>query len=264
MANGDGAAKNAATVQNRNDVIVFSIFRTHMRRIGILRTFLGGGLMYLSFLEFIFIHLTSIIVLYRWMIAPFFGAKEFRIQDYIILDRNKIRGMTLLDRVNCEFCGYANGTATLWNAELDAISGAALGQGKILRKLIVAVYAVFLAMFSVFNFILSKLLFAVIALFLGYHWASTKATRQKMRDTNYAGAYGPVMRTLLRFAKVYAETLSTNLEQIESSWCPLKHIETVTSVVPAHHENFYDRERFAEVIATLARDGTVSPRRPRY
>jgi len=248
----------------KKEVIVVSIFRTHVKRIGIPRTFIGGGLMYLSFLEFIFIHLTSIIVLYRWMIAPFFGARRFAIEDFIILDRNKIEGMTRLDRINCEFCGYANGTATLWNHELDAISETDIGRGKFLRKLVVSIYAVFLAIFSVFNFILSKLLFAVIAFFLGYQWASTKSSRTRLRKTNYAGAYGPVMRTLIRFAKVYAETLSTNLEQIESSWCPLKHIESASGVVPEHHKHFYDRKDLGAVIKVLAEEGTVSPRKPRY
>jgi hypothetical protein len=250
--------------KDKKEVIVFSIFRTHMRRIGVLRTFIGGGLMYLSFLEFIFIHLTSIIILYQWMIAPFFKAKRFAIQDFIILDRGKIAGMTRLDRVNCEFCGYANGTATLWNYELDAIGETDIGKGKLFRKLVVAAYSVFLAIFSVFNFILSKILFAAIALFLGYHWASTRETRIRLRKTNYAGDYNPIMRTLIRFAKIYAETLSTNLEQIESSWCPLKHIESASSVVPEHHRNFYDRKDFGAVIKVLAEEGSVSPRKPRY
>jgi hypothetical protein len=264
MSGSEKEFKSAATKSPKKKFIVASIFWTHVRRIGVPRTFIGGGLMYLSFLEFIFIHLTSIIILYRWMIAPFFKAKKFAIRDFIILDRNKIAGMTRLDRINCEFCGYANGTATLWNYELDAISETDIGKGKLLRKLVVSIYAIFLAIFSVFNFILSKLLFSIIALFLGYQWASTKESRHRMRTTNYAGAYGPVMRTLIRFAKIYAETLSTNLEQIESSWCPLKHIETATSVVPDHHKNFYDREELGTVIKVLAEEGTVSPRKPRY
>ena len=264
MSGSEKGASVPESKKGKKEVIVFSIFRTHMKRIGIPRTFIGGGLMYVSFLEFVFIHLTSIIILYRWMIAPFFKAKKFVIKDFIILDRNKIKGMTRLDRVNCEFCGYANGTATLWNHELDAISETDLGRGKLFRKLLVAVYAVFLAIFSVFNFILSKILFSIIALFLGYHWASTKATRDKLKATNYAGEYGFLMRTLIRFAKIYAETLSTNLEQIESSWCPLKHIETATSVVPEHHKNFYGRDELGAVIEVLAKEGSVSPRKPKY
>jgi hypothetical protein len=85
-----------------------------------------------------------------------------------------------------------------------------------------------------------------------------------IRDTNYAGSCGFFMRALLRYGKIYAVTLATNLEQIESSWCPLKHREREGMVVPEHHVNFYDRERLAEVVEVLRKDGTVSPRKPRY
>jgi hypothetical protein len=252
------------TKAGRRKTIVGSIFLTHMRRIGIPRTFLGGGLMYVSFLEFVFIHLTSIIILYRLLLSPVFKLRKFRIKDYIILDRGRIEGMTLLDRINCEFCGYANGTTRLWNAELDELAGTGLGKGRILAKAVVGLYALCLAVFSVFSFIFSKILFAIIALFLGYHWASTKETRLRLRETGYGNAHNPVMRLLIRFAKVYAETLATNLEQIESSWCPLKHVETATTVVPGHHANFLGRDELPAVLEVLAKDGTVSPRKPKY
>jgi hypothetical protein len=264
MEDGAGGRPGGEVAEKRRETIAFSIFRTHVRRIGAPRTFIGGFLMYLSYLEFIFIHLTSIIVLYGLMIAPMFKTKRFRIGDYVILDRGKIAGMTRFDRVNCEFCGYANGTTKLWNDELDAIAGAELGRGKLLRKLVVATYSVFLAIFSACNFVLSKILFAIIALFLGYHMASTKATRDRLRAEGYASSYPLPMRALLRFAKVYAETLLTNLEQIESSWCPLKHLERAENVIPAHHERFYEHGEFEKVLQVLARDGTVSPRKPRY
>jgi len=264
MEDGKGGDIAAAKKTVKKEIIAFSIFRTHVRRIGAPRTFIGGFLMYLSYLEFIFIHLSSIIVLYGWMIAPLFKTRRFRMRDYVILDRGKIEGMTRFDRVNCEFCGYANGTTKMWNDELDAIAGSELGRGKLIGKSIVAIYAVFLGIFSIFNFIMSKILFAIIALFLGYHMASTKASRERLRAEGYAKGYRFPMRALIRFAKVYAETLLTNLEQIESSWCPLKHLERAGSVVPAHHERFYDREDFGAVLEVLAKDGSVSPRKPKY
>jgi uncharacterized membrane protein len=264
MEDGAGGRISGEASPKRKEVIAVSIFRTHVRRIGAPRTFIGGFLMYLSYLEFIFIHLTSIIVLYSLMIAPMFKTKRFHIRDYVILDRGRIAGMTRFDRVNCEFCGYANGTTKLWNDELDAIAAADLGKGKILRKLVVAVYAACLAVFSVCNFLLSKVLFAVISLFLGYHMASTRSTRERLRAEGYANAYLFPMRALIRFAKIYAETLLTNLEQIESGWCPLRHLERAGAVVPAHHERFYRREDLGRALEVLARDGTVSPRKPRY
>ena len=244
--------------------IAKSIFMTHVRRIGWIRTTLGGGLMYVSVFEFIFIHLTTIIVLYKCLLAPFSGLKRFKIRDYILLDRGKIEGMRLFDRFNCEFCGYANGTARIWNAEVDELATGDWGKGNILLRPIAAVYALCLLVFLLFNFVFSKILFFFIASFLGLHWTDTRAIGKRLKETDYAGAHGFPVRGVVRFAKLYAESLALNLEQIESGWCPLKHIETETTVVSDHHQNFYPREKLTEAIDALARDGSVSPKKPRY
>ncbi len=244
--------------------IAKSIFMTHVRRIGWLRTALGGGLMYVSVAEFIFLHLTTIIVLYRWLLAPFFRIPRFRIRDYIVLDRSKIEGMRAFDKFNCEFCGYANGTAKLWNMEVDALAEADLGGGNLFLKMIAGLYTACLLVFLVCTFVFSKLLYLVISAFLGFHRADTGAILRRLRDSNYAGGHGFPLRGIIRFAKMYAESLASNLEQIESSWCPLKHLESGTAVPSEHHENFYDRDKLSEAIERLARDGSVSPRKPKY
>jgi len=244
--------------------IAKSIFMTHVRRIGWIRTALGGGLMYVSFFEFVMIHLTTIIVLYTWMLTPFFKLKKMRIRDYIILDRTKIEGMRVFDKFNCEFCGYANGTARMWNAQLDELASAGISKGNIFTGLIAGIYSLCLIIFLFFQFIFSKILFFIIASFLGFHWADTGAISRKLRDMNYAGAYSFPLKGLIRFAKIYAESLALNLEQIESSWCPLKHIENGTNVASEHHKNFFERDQIVKVIEKLEKDGSVSDRKPRY
>lgn len=263
----DGAERTAEGTKDRpagKELIVKSIFMTHARRIGIVRTALGGGLMYVSVFEFIFIHLTTIVVLYQWMLAPLFKARRFTIKDYILMDRGKIEGMWAFDRLNCQFCGYANGTAKLWNDQVDAASEADFGKGNILLKLAAGLYAVLLLLFLLFSFVFSKILFLAISLFLGMHRANTREVYRKIVESGYAGGQGRVLKGLLRLTKLYAETLAINLEQIESSWCPLTHIATRTSVASAHHENFYDRTKIAEAIGALEKEGTVSPRKPKY
>lgn len=250
--------------QEQKKSIAKSIFWTHVRRIGFLRTFFGGFLQYLSVLEFVFLHLTVIIVLYRWMLSPCFKLKKFRIGDYIILDRGKIDRMRRFDKVNCEFCGYANGTARLWNDILDELAAAKLRSGNPLLKLVIALYSLCLVIFLFFNFFLSKVLFLVIALFLGLHWADTGEMAADLKARGYAGGHAFPLRGILRFAKLYASSLALNLEQIESGWCPLKHLEAEGQVLPEHHKNFYDRERLDEAIDVLAKEGSVSPRKPKY
>jgi hypothetical protein len=259
-----GSPVGKAVHQDKRPHIAASIFWTHVRRIGFVRTLFGGFLQYLSVFEFVMLHLTVIVVLYRAMLAPLFGLKRFRIGDYLLFDRGKVSRMRAFDRINCQFCAYANGTVKLWNDELDELSRADFSEGNALCKIIVALYSVCLAVFLFFSFILSKILFVIIALFLGMHIVKLGEMRRNLRATNYAATHSFVFRSLLRGAKLYAYSLAGNLEQIESSWCPLKHVETPTSVTSAHHANFYEQDRLDEVINVLAKDGTVSPRKPKY
>jgi hypothetical protein len=41
-------------------------------------------------------------------------------------------------------------------------------------------------------------------------------------------------------------------------------VETATSVTSEHHANFFPQDKLDEMIEALARDGTVSPRKPKY
>jgi hypothetical protein len=250
--------------ERKKEFIVRSIFMIHVRRIGWLRTALGGGLMYLSIMEFIFLNLTFIVVLYQWMLNPFFRIKKFRIRDYILIDRWRVEGMMAFDRFNCDFCGYANGTAKLWNDQLDAISKADFGKGKWYGKAISGIYSICLAVFLVAAFIFSKILFALIALFLGYHWAGNRKAWRELVESDYAGKQSLILKWLVRCAKLSAGTLLTNLEQIETSWCPLKHIETRSAVNPDHHKLFFERDEVAEMYQALEKKGTVSLRRQKY
>ena len=257
-------AGQAPSVKAEKEFIVKSIFMIHVRRIGWIRTTLGGFLMYPSFLEFVFLHLTAIVVLYQWMMVPFFRIKKFNMKDYILLDRGKVEGMMAFDRLNCEFCGYANGTAKLWNDQLDVLEKADFRKGGIFYGIIAGIYGVILAVFLLICFIFSKILFALIALFLGFHWAGNREAMRALVKSGYAGSHSFLMRWMLRFAKLSAGTLLTNLEQIESSWCPLKHIERRSAVNTDHHRNFIDRKNLADMYEILEKEGTVSPRKPRY
>lgn len=257
-------AKGSGQTRDTRPHIAASIFWTHVKRIGFPRTLFGGFLQYLSVFEFVMLHLTVIVVLYRAMLAPLFGLKRFRVGDYMLFDRGKVSRMRAFDKLNCQFCAYANGTAKMWNDELDKLAKTDFRKGNIFARIVVALYAFCLAAFLFFSFILSKILFVIIALFLGMHIVKLGDLRRELKASNYAGGHSVVLRTLIRGAKLYAYSLAGNLEQIESSWCPLKHIETATSVTSAHHANFYEQDKLDEVIEVLAKDGTVSPRKPKY
>jgi len=156
------------------------------------------------------------------------------------------------------------GLPKIWNDQIDALASASFSQGNPILALVAMLYSVCLVIFLFFNFVFSKLLFWVIAGFLGLHWAETGAIRRRLKESNYAGGHQGFWRGLIRFAKLYADSLALNLEQIESAWCPLRHLESETAVVSEHHKNFFDRNKIVEAIEVLAKEGSVSPRKPRY
>ena len=243
--------KDESNKRDTRPHIAASIFWTHVKRIGFPRTLFGGFLQYLSVFEFVMLHLTVIVVLYRAMLAPLFGLKRFRVGDYMLFDRGKVSRMRAFDKLNCQFCAYANGTAKMWNDELDELSKADFRKGNAFAKFVVALYAHCLAACLFFSFI-------------GMHIVQLGEVRRELKESNYAGGHSAVLRTLIRGAKIYAYSLAGNLEQIESSWCPLKHVETATSVTSGHHKNFYEQDKLDEAIEVLAKDGTVSPKKPKY
>jgi len=244
--------------------IVKSIFIAHAQRIGWIRTALGGFLQYVSVFEFIFLHLTTIIVLYKWILTPFFKLRRLRIGDFILLDRHRIEGMCLFDKINCEFCGYANGTARIWNEEIDELAKADLATRNPIKILVAGIYSLCLLCFLVFTFIFSKILYLLISLFLGMHRASTVEIMRNLKATGFASSHCAPVRFVLRLTKVYASSLAMNLEQIESSWCPLKHSEREGNVYSDHHERFYPQDKLAEAVEVLSTVGTVSEKRPKY
>jgi hypothetical protein len=53
------------------------------------------------------------------------------------------------------------------------------------------------------------------------------------------------------------------LEQIESSWCPLKHFERREGIVyPDHHKKFFGPDEIEAMRQTLMNEGSVSYRKP--
>jgi hypothetical protein len=250
--------------EKKKGIIAVSIFFAHVRKIGIIRTITGAGLMYLSVVEFIFVHLSFIILFYNRMMRPF-NVPVLKSRNYIIMDRGSIRNMTWFDKLNCQFCGYANGTAKLWNDQLDNISRIDFYRYRsLLYKPAIVLYSSILLVFLIFNFIFSKFLYLIIALILGYSRVSTVKVWRMLKEMKYGEKLSPVFRRIIQLSKVYAYTLICNLEQIESAWCPLKHLNSKDYVFTPHHKNFYERDKLKELVEYLEQYGSVSDRKPEY
>ena len=115
--------------------------------------------------------------------------------------------------------------------------------------------------FLFFSFF-SKVLYLITALFPGLHWTDNVKVWGEIRKAKYAGRHNPVLRLILRAAKLYACSLAGNLEQIEFRWCPIKHLERIHE--SEHHRNFCDADHLPDLYRILETKGSVSPKKPKY
>jgi len=99
---------------------------------------------------------------------------------------------------------------------------------------------------------------------LGLHRASHKRIKTRLESENYAGIYNGTVRRVIRLYKLSGDIVMYNLEQIESAWCPIAHLEKEGRVFPAYHRRFVDREKLESIYITLRDKGTVSSNLPKF
>jgi len=249
--------------QQKPQPVVISIFKAHAERIGWWRAALGGGLMYTTIPLFMFLHVTVTLVLYKILLRPLLGLGHISAKDYIILDRYSLQGLNWFDRFNCLFCEYANGVTTLMNAEIDQAAHSKK-ERCIIKKLIIGLYLIPQTLLTVIIMLIATIPTNILMKTLGLHRASHKRILKRLREEDYAGHHGRVSRAILRTYKLSADIIAYNLEQIESSWCPIKHLEKEGYVFPAHHNNFCGRDELGEIEQTLRTKGTVSSNLPKF
>jgi hypothetical protein len=241
------------------------IFGSHIERIGVTRTLAGGLSMYLCIPLLIVGHLTLAVALYQWILRPLLGTARIQWKDYVIIDRHRIRELTSFDKFNCMFCGYANGLCTMINVELDNAAAAPKPLGLMKKLLLAVVMLAYLPLYLGAELGLQIIYNILVSRPLGMHRVSIPEMRAVMNDGKFADGHWAPFRSFLRALKSVFGRFAVDLEQIESSWCPLTHFERRQGVVyPAHHAKFFGPDELEEMRETLRTHGTVSERRPRY
>ena len=244
--------------------ILWNIFGSHVKRLGWLRVMFGGSCMYLSLPFFIIAHSTGLAFLIQCVLTPLFEIERRKLRNYIVIDRYKIAGLTMMDRINCTFCGYANGSIHFLNVWLDDVAIAA-PRLHIWQKLIACgillLYLPFIASLQVASLhIVYELL---VARPLGLSSMTKIAGIRRLNEVHdFNQRRGTLFMRLLRWEKLFAIRMAYALAQIESSWCPLKHLDRGAEVsYPQHHANFFEPDQVDEMLETLAEHGTAFKRR---
>jgi len=71
------------------------------------RHFLSTPFIYFQIIPLIFIDLC--VEIYHHICFPLYGLPLIKRNQYIRIDRHKLQYLSLFDKVNCAYCGYANG-----------------------------------------------------------------------------------------------------------------------------------------------------------
>jgi hypothetical protein len=245
---------------------LFPIVGSHIQRIGLIRTAAGGLPMYLCIPMLVAFHLSVAVVLYQWLLRPVFGLPRVRWSDHVIIDRHRYKELSAFDVFNCWFCAYANGLCTMINTELDNLSRfggrlawwqTALASTAFLFTLPVFAFGDWFGVRFLFDLLISRP--------LGMHRVSSAEAARMLESERYGAQFAPSQRAGLRYAKNMFLRFAMALEQIESSWCPLRHFETRKGIVyPKHHDKFFGPGEIAQMRQVLSTEGTVSPRKPTW
>ncbi len=258
----DGLCRRVSAARS----VIVSISIAQVRQHGWPRCLVGGGTMYLSLPAFIVLNLTLVVVLLQGVLAPLFGVPRVRWRDHVFLDRGRIAHLFWLDRLNCQFCGYANGLTTMLNTQLDHVAAAPAPLAGWRLALAGVAGVVSAPLWVAFDLYTVRFLFGlVISRCLRMHRFSLGEGAALLAAGDYAAQYPAPLRAMLRAWKNSALALSLLLEQIESAWCPLRHSASHEGVVfPEHHATFFGAahvEQLREARRFLhAHGGTVSRR----
>lgn len=242
----------------------FPIMGSQVERVGVWRALVGAGSMYWSIPMFFAVHVAGLTVMGKWILGPLLGLKDLEIRNYIVLDRHKIAGLHSFDKFNCLFCGYANGISMLLHARLEQL-GNFSGMVPFWKKAIIGGATVLLSpVFLAAEFNIQFLYNLLITRSLGMKRMSIKESYQEIEELEYAEHLRRSLAgKVLRYQKSIDLRLENSLEQIESSWCPLKHLDDgKDKVYPKHHENFFEPDQIEQMKETLKTVGTVSDTKP--
>jgi hypothetical protein len=236
---------------------------SHIERLGRLRVLVGGGSMYLCIP--LFGALRGGVVAIDRIVAPLLGIKVTPVGNYIVMDRHAIEGLSWLDKFNCDYCSYANGMNMLLHARMDELASEQPPVSRWRRMLARATSAATFAALAPWQWTFVDFLYGVlISRPLGMHRLSRAEADKRVERADYAAEQPNGMRRGLRRQKRFALQLEGALEQIESAWCPLKHLKQSSEMkYPDHHRNFFEPHQIEAMRCTLRTVGTVSDKKPR-
>ncbi|NWF39108.1 hypothetical protein F3F96_08175 [Mariprofundus sp. NF] len=244
------------------------IFTSHLQRNGLLRLVPPALAMYAMIPVYIFFHIICIKLLYNLIICPLLKIEPIALKHYIVIDRHLLPGLSYTAKFHCAYCGYANGLSVATSVLLTRISLEATAPGNAVVRLFAKLIYLLTSSLSILAQSLVTLSFDyVMAPLLGLHRLSMQQASEKMKSNGFADdfrVFGSLGRRFLRFEYNTSLRHANSLEQIESQWCPIKHIDKPGAIYPEHHKFFIERCELCKLRKVLCSEGTVSTRKPTW
>ncbi len=243
----------------------YPIYGSQVKRIGFFRVFMGGAAMYICLPFIVLQHIVYLFLFYNILLSRLIGLPMLKFNNYVVVDRYKIKDLPWLDRFNCMYCGYANGLYMFWDAKVDQLLGIDFQNLAPIRKFIFTLMILLLLPFSLVYKAWGYFIYDfIVAGSIGLHRVSTREQYRIAIDDGVGNNAGLLVRAFLVNERVEISRLENCLEQIESAWCPFRHLDERPEIVyPKHHAGLLGPDEVEKARDILLSVGSVSKRKPR-
>ena len=253
-------SENGSQWVEKNVTTKISIAQCHIKRIGYWRTTIGGMSMYLGIPLFLAFDLLGIVMLYNLILTPVLKLKRTPWKDYIILDRHKIKQLPLIDRLDCVYCGLANGTAVFLSDKIDELGRLNSERFNAFQTAVLSTIVPFsLPVFILFEQFGCNIVYGLlVAPFIGLKRIGYFEARRMVREEDFGKDMSGFFQVIFRMQKAFSIRLSNLTSSIEVGFCPIKHLDKRAEVrYPDHHERFFEADQLDEMKKVLETVGSV-------
>ena len=104
----------------------------------------------------------------------------------------------------------------------------------------------------------------IVASCMGLHRVNTRELYKKAINDGVGSSAGLLIRVYLVNEMVEISRLENALEQIETAWCPFRHLDNRPEIMyPKHHSSLLGPDEVDKAREILQTEGSVSIRKPR-